>query len=345
MKVALCSTFVPFVFGGARFIVEWLEEKLREHGHEVERIYLPFQEDPKTMVEQMTAFRLIDLAESADRLIAFRPPSYLLPHPNKVLWFIHHFRGFYDFWDGPYRPLPDTPRNRALRQSIMTADQVGLREARQIFTNSRIVSDRLGRFNGLASEVLYPPINAPERFWSAGYGDEIVYICRIEIHKRQHLLIEAMKHVRTPVRLRLCGSSEHAEYFASLEEMLEGGNLRERVQLENRWVSEEEKVQILSGALAAAYVAFDEDSYGYPSLEASYARKPILTTTDSGGVLELVTDGVNGIVCEPEPIALADAMDRLYRDRAGTRKMGEAAQHRIGELKIDWDHVVTRILA
>ena len=42
MKVALCSTFVPFVFGGARFIVEWLEEKLREHGHQVERIYLPF---------------------------------------------------------------------------------------------------------------------------------------------------------------------------------------------------------------------------------------------------------------------------------------------------------------
>jgi glycosyltransferase involved in cell wall biosynthesis len=345
MKVGLCSTLVPFVSGGARFIVEWLEEKLREHGHQVERIYLPFAEDPETMFEQMTAFRLIDLSASVDRLIAFRPPSYLLPHPNKVLWFIHHFRGFYDFWDGPYRPLPDTPRNRAVRQSIMAADQVGLGEARRIFTNSRIVSDRLMKFNGLPSEVLYPPILAPERFRCDESGDEIVYVCRIEQHKRQHLLVEAMQHVRTPVRLRLCGSGQDAEYLERLQTLAAAPGLKSRVRLENRWIAEDEKVEMLAGALAVAYVPFDEDSYGYPSLEAGHARKPVLTTTDSGGVLELVTDGVNGIVCAPEPIALADAMDRLYRDRDKTKKMGEDAPRRIGELKIDWDHVVTRILA
>ena len=41
MRIVLASTFVPFINGGARFSVEWLEEKLREHGHEVERFYLP----------------------------------------------------------------------------------------------------------------------------------------------------------------------------------------------------------------------------------------------------------------------------------------------------------------
>ncbi|MDO9245520.1 MAG: glycosyl transferase family 1, partial [Phenylobacterium sp.] len=35
MKIVLASSFVPFINGGARFIVEWLEEKLLEHGHEV----------------------------------------------------------------------------------------------------------------------------------------------------------------------------------------------------------------------------------------------------------------------------------------------------------------------
>src|SRR5215468_9915845 len=199
MKVVLCSTIRPLVLGGARFIVEWLEERLRERGHAVERIYLPFDETPETLLEQMTAFRLLDLTESADRLIAFRPPSYLLRHPQKVLWFIHHLRGYYDFWGSPFQQMPDVPRTRALRDSVRAADQVGLKEARRIFTNSQIVSDRLRRFNGLASEVLYPPIAHPEQFHSTGYGDEIVCCCRLESHKRQHLLLEAMRHVRTPV--------------------------------------------------------------------------------------------------------------------------------------------------
>ncbi|MBL2923149.1 glycosyl transferase family 1, partial [Klebsiella pneumoniae] len=89
-------SYVPFVKGGARFIVEWLEPKLREHGHEVERFYLPFSDRPEALLEQIAAYRLIDLTASCDRLIAFRPPAYVLPHPHKILWFIHHIRGYYD---------------------------------------------------------------------------------------------------------------------------------------------------------------------------------------------------------------------------------------------------------
>ena len=39
MRVLITSSFVPFINGGGRFIVEWLEDKLREYGHEVEKIY------------------------------------------------------------------------------------------------------------------------------------------------------------------------------------------------------------------------------------------------------------------------------------------------------------------
>src|SRR5262249_9066528 len=54
-----------------------------------------------------------------------------------------------------------------------------------------------------------------------------------------------------------------------------------------------------------SYAPLDEDSYGYPSLEGSHANKAILTTTDSGGVTELVTDSINGYICAPEPQVLA----------------------------------------
>ena len=104
MRLALFSSYVPFVYGGGRFIVEWLEQKLKEHGHQVERIYLPFSDAPKDLLWQMTAFRLVKI-DGADRVICFRPPAHLLQHPNKVLWFIYHFRGFYDLWNTDGSPL------------------------------------------------------------------------------------------------------------------------------------------------------------------------------------------------------------------------------------------------
>lgn len=338
MRIVLASTFVPFVHGGARFIVEWAEAKLREAGHEVERFYLPFVDSPHDLLEQTAAFRMMDLAQWSDRLIAFRPPSYVIPHPDKVLWFIHHIRTYYDMWDDEHAP-PHTPFNRAVRDQLHALDTTAFNEARRVYTNSQVVSDRLLRFNGVRSEPLYPPIWNPERFACRGYGDEVLVVCRAEPHKRQHLLVAAMAYVTTPVRLRLCGASSGGAYARRLRELIADLDLADRVTLEDRWISEEEKADLIADALAMAYLPHDEDSYGYPSLEAAHADKPVLTTTDSGGVLELVEDGRNGLVCEPSARALAAAMDRLWTDRAETARMGRENAARLRELRIDWGRV------
>ena len=162
MKVALCSSFVPFVNGGGRFIVEWLAAELMKHGHQTEIIWLPFVETPETMFRQMMAYRMIELANSADKLIAFRPPAYVIPHPNKTLWFIHHFRKYYDMWESPDPPANTDSRTRAFRSRLIAADSSAIGEAKRVFTNSRVVADRLKRFNGIDGEVLYPPIFQPE---------------------------------------------------------------------------------------------------------------------------------------------------------------------------------------
>lgn len=344
MKIALCSSFIPFLPSGARNIVEWLQAMLEKEGHQVERVYLPEVDAPDLLFQQMAAFRWIDLS-AADRVICFRPQSHLIRHPHKILWFIHHLRVFYDLWDTPYRAYDDDLRHRGLRDALHRADTAALREARHVFTNSQVVSDRLRHFNGIDSEVLYPPVIGAERFHARGHNDEIVYVCRLEHHKRQHLLIEAMAHTRTPVRLRLCGASISNAYPDTLREQIAAAGLQGRVMLENRWISEQEKVDVLADCLAAAYLPLDEDSYGYPSIEASHASKALLTTSDSGGVLELVRDGDNGLVAAPTPQSLAAAMDRLYTDRQRTVAMGARALARLDELNISWSHVLKRLLA
>ena len=340
MKIAIASSFVPFVHGGGRFIVDWLQQKLIEYGHDVERFYLPFVDRPEDLFDQILAFRLIDLGSSCDRLIAIRPPAHVIRHPNKVLWFIHHIRSLYDLWDSPYRFVPDSPSGRAIRAAIMDLDTRTICEAQRVFTNSQVVASRLKNFNGIAAQPLYPPILAPERFRNDGYGDEIVIICRVELHKRQWLLVEAMRHVMTPVKLRICGTSMNSSHLDLVRTAIIEHRLESKIVFEDRWISEEEKIERLAPALAVAYLPQDEDSYGYCSLEAAHAHKAVLTTDDSGGVLELVTNGVNGWVMPPEPIALAEAMDRLFVDRAKTARMGEANNRRIRELRIDWDTVV-----
>ena len=345
MKIVLASSFVPFVNGGGRFIVEWLEQKLVESGHRVERFYLPFVDRPEDLFDQILAFRLIDLADSCDRLIAFRPPSYVLRHPNKVLWFIHHIRALYDLWNSPYRFVPDDASGRAFRNTLIDLDTRAIGQARRVFTNSKVVASRLLRFNGIAATPLYPPIMAPEQFRNDGYGDEILAISRVELHKRQWLLVEAMRYVKTAVKLRLCGASLNRAHAETIERAIADHGLSDRVMFENRWISEEEKVERLAAALAVAYLPDDEDSYGYPSLEAAHARKAVLTATDSGGVLELVSDGHNGIVAPPEPRALAEAMDRLHRDRELAARLGAANERRLAELRIDWPTVLDALLS
>lgn len=344
MKIALVSSFVPFVFGGARNIVEWLEVMLREAGHQVERIYLPEVDAPHVLFPQMAAFRFIDLS-AADRVICFRPQSHLIQHPHKIVWFIHHIRTFYDMWDTEYRGCPDDLKHRSLRDQLWEIDTRALKEARHLFTNSQVVTDRLKLYNGLDSETLFPPVFRPERFQHRAMNDEIVCVCRLEHHKRQHLLIEAMKHCRTPVKLRLCGTGVGEGYLSMLKELIASDDVADRVTLDARWITEEEKVGFLADCLAAAYLPVDEDSYGYPTIEASHASKAILTASDAGGALEFVIDGINGYVAAPTPESVAEAMDKLYADRDHTRRMGLAANARIAELNISWSHVIDRVLA
>jgi glycosyltransferase involved in cell wall biosynthesis len=344
MKIGLISSAVPLIFGGGRFIVDWTERKLTEHGHQVEVVYLPSTDDADSLLSQMNAFRLLNLEDHFDRVITFRPPAHVVRHSRKIAWFIHHIRVFYDLWDTSYRPMPDNAHYRALRRTLRRFDTYALNEAHRVFSNSRIVADRLMRFNGVRADVLYPPVLDPGLFRAEEYGDEIVMICRLEHHKRQHLLVEAMGHVQSPVRLRLCGTGSSPEYVQSLRDAAAwiGDG---RVAIEDRWISEAEKADRLSGALASAYIPLDEDSYGYLTIEAAHAGRCTITTTDSGGVLEFVTDGETGLVTLPEPLALAAAFDRLYAERDLARRLGEAAQAHITRLGIDWDTVVEALTA
>jgi glycosyltransferase involved in cell wall biosynthesis len=344
MKVLIASTIVPFIEGGGTFIVDWLDAVLRERGHQVEVLKIPFWSQYHAMPSQMLALRLLDITSYGDRLIAIRTPAYLLRHPAKVLWFIHHHRGAYDLWGTEYQDLPDTPEGRSYRECIVKSDHLAFSEARSIYTNSAVVAQRLKQYNDVDAEVLYPPVFQPERYRCDEYGDYVLYMSRIAHHKRQHLAVEAMQYTKTSVKLVIAGKADDANCERTVRTAVERYGVQHKVAILSDWITDEEKIKYYARCLAVVYLPFDEDSYGYPSLEAHHAGKCVISTTDSGGTSELIVDSQNGFLTDPSPQAIAEKMDRLYLNRNLARDMGRAGTDRINQLGITWDRVVERLL-
>jgi glycosyltransferase involved in cell wall biosynthesis len=77
--------------------------------------------------------------------------------------------------------------------------------------------------------------------------------------------------------------------------------------------------------------------------EAFLAEKPVVTTTDAGGPLEVVTDRRTGLVCEPRPAALAEACSWLREHVDDARAWGRAGKE-IAR-RVSWDETIARLLA
>lgn len=347
MKLILATSVEPFVKGGAQQIVDWLGLKLRENGHDVEVLEFPHASGPDMALDQILAMRFVDVSNHGDRLITIRPPSYALRHPHKIVWFIHHYRSVYDLWQTRYCDIASTPEGLTLRDAIVSADTIALREANRVYANSLVTAERLQEYNGINASVLYPPLLDSSRFWCGPFSDYIFYVSRLANHKRQWLAIEAMRHTRTSVKLLVAGPPDprSPDYAHSLNSLVAKYKLEDRVHVLPEWISEEKKRDLFASALAVAYFPVDEDSYGYPCLEAYYSGKPVITTTDAGATSELVTDGIDGLITDSRPEAIAASFDHLFRDRLLAAQMGRQGVKAIERLGISWNNVLAALLS
>ncbi len=343
-RIAICAAQIPFVRGGAEVLYESLRDELQRRGHQAEIVSLPFNWSSRlNIVQSALAWRLIDLTTAAgqpiDLVIATRFPSYLVRHPRKVVWLIHQFRQIYDLKETRFSDFGERPEDEGTEKMLRQFDQRALGEARARFSISRNTADRLARFNRLEAEPLYPPPALGDRYLCGAYGDYLFSAGRLDPMKRFDLMLRAVAAAKSPVRCVIAGEGPDRERLQRLATEL---GIAGRVELPGR-VSDELLIELYSRALAVFYAPFDED-YGYVTVEAFKSLRPVLTTSDSGGVLEFVSDGVNGFVCAPGAHREMGArIDRLAGDPALARRFGAAGAERVAE--IHWDGVVERLLA
>lgn len=348
MRVAVLHPQTAFVRGGAETHAEALVRALNAGGHQADLVQIAGKWYPPTqLAHQMAVWRSFDITESnglkVDAVIALKFPAYLAQHERKIVWLIHQHRTAYELWDHPvYADLKRQDDGPEVRDMVWQADRVALGEAKRVFTNSKNVKERLWGSLRIPAEALYHPSPVMEHLLEqpAGSADDYIFFpSRLESLKRQSLVIDAMAHVRTGVKLVLVGSGPDE---AQLREQVERQGLADRVRFEIG-VPDERLYQLYLGALGVYYGPFDED-YGYVTIEGFAAGRPVVTLTDSGGPLEFVDDGETGLVAAPEPKAIADAFDRLFTDRAGADRMGGAGNALVRAEVPRWPDVVARLL-
>lgn len=334
MDICVCGAQVPFMRGGAELHMENLVDELQRAGHRAELVRLPSAWDQERLFEAALAWRLVPI--HADLVIATNFPSYFVRHPNKVVWLFHQHRAAYDGVGTPWSDFDLDDRSLEAQRQLVDWDTRVLEEARTLFATSGVVADRLARFNGLAAEPLPHPPPLHDRLRSGAFGDYVFCAARLEGNKRPDLMVEALAHVGSGTRLELAGTGALGDTLAASARRL---GVSDRLTLLG-FVDDERLIERFAGALAVVYPPIDED-YGYVTLQAFRAGKPVITAADSGGVLEWVEDGVTGFVTDGTPEGIGEAIDHLAHDRALAEKMGAAARERVAHLS--WTPVIARL--
>jgi glycosyltransferase involved in cell wall biosynthesis len=340
--VLVCEVQVPLVEGGAERLVRELVNQLTRRGYVAGIVSVPFKWYPKEeILPHAAAWRLLDLSESngqpIDLVIGTKFPSYCVRHPNKVVWLTHQHRAAYELCGTEYSDFDFTELDVALRERILALDRDVLQEATGLYAIAKNVANRLEKYVGLRAEALYHPPKLAERLRCGGVGDYVLAVSRLESIKRVDLAVRAMVHADAGVRLVVVGEGTQR---ANVERVAEEAGVRDRVTFLGAR-PDEQVIDLYADALAVFNAPYDED-YGYVTLEAFLSGKPVITATDSGGILEFVEDGVNGRVCAPDPAEIARAINGLHAGRARAASMGAAGRERARA--ITWDGVIERLV-
>lgn len=343
MRILIATSALPFAGGGNRVIAEELLRTARQAGHQAEILVTP-QNPYGRQGAAYLANLLADVSQGddglpVDRLISLRYPAFCLRHPRHVCWLNHRMREFDDLWPAHRAELSPWGRAKGVvRRALLSGfDRRAFRRLRRLFVQSATLRQRVLAWDrSFDPQVLHPP--APLRPYRCdGYGDFILVLSRLEAHKRIDLALRTLACLPQSVRMKIAGDGTAANGLRALAREL---GLEKRVEFLGP-VSEEEKLGLYARCGLVLFTPLNED-FGFVTPEAFASAKAVVTCQDSGGPVELVRDGVSGVVAAADPQSLAERILPLWEDRALLERLGQAAfdQSRGGS----WEKTLERLL-
>lgn len=326
-------------------------------------------------------FSRLDL-DHFDLVISTKYPAWAIRHRNHVVYLQHTLRGLYDCYppgmpthfdqdillslgmpapivraladcraadvefddlldalDAAWQRSPQAPcwafPGPVTRAAIRLLDAVAMRPDRiaHYAAISRVVAARDGYFpRGVEVAVHHHPTGL--KGLASGPQQTVFSASRLDPAKRIDLLIRAYTQSGVDVPFHIAGSGPDE---ARLREVAAG---HPGIRFLGR-VPDAVLAQEYARAVCVPFVPRDED-YGLITLEAMLSAKPVITTTDAGGPLELIEHERSGLIVEPDVTALAGALRRVCNDLPGALDMGLAGRARA--TRLDWNTLCDALL-
>jgi glycogen synthase len=166
----------------------------------------------------------------------------------------------------------------------------------------------------------------------------VLFVGRITDQKGIFHLLEAAPKLARGVQVVLCASApDTPEIEQRLRDTLPK---HPNAIWIGKMISVEEVIQLYSHAEVFVCPSVYEP-FGIINLEAMACETPVVAS-GVGGILEVVEDGVTGLLVPPaRPDALADALNKLLSDPEARRRMGQAGRRRVEE-QFSWASVAER---
>ena len=343
--VIVLGAQVPFTVGGAEIHVNSLVREINKLDDvKADLVQLPFKWYPENqMLNDIMAWRLLDLSEAngtkIDLVIASKFPTYAVKHDNKALWLIHQHRTLYDLENTEYDCWGRGADAKVIRDKIRELDDKFFAECKCIFTNGRTTAKRIKKYNGFNGEPLFPPPKLADQIHPGKYGERIVYIGRLEPNKRADLLVLAVGKCKQ-AKVSIIGKGRKQDH-ERLQKLIEKMGASSRCELLG-YLPDKDLLKHLSEARALFYAPYDED-YGYATIEAFLAQKPVITSNDSGEVRLFVEETGSGLVSDTNPHNIANNMSKIYD--MTNKELREMAQPGYELAKnITWDNILKKLV-
>jgi len=273
------------------------------------------------------------------------PAEFTSLRNRPVIWYSQSpSRLAYDTYDEKVSRLSTVERMiYAATISVFRAiNRVVVRKLSKIFANSKNVRERIRKYLGLDSEVLYQGISAQE-FGFSGYSPFFFYPSRITPAKRFEFAIAAFLLARKKQPTKKYGfvlagflnrsSKEDLEYLGSLRKRL-GGAGKIIINPDAKKLKE-----LYATCFCTLYSPKSED-FGLIPLESAASRKTCIGVNE-GGIMETIINGETGFLVNT-PGEMAERMGLLMQQPKLAVKMGGRA-HMLCKERFSWKKFFSRI--
>lgn len=188
---------------------------------------------------------------------------------------------------------------RRLSGWLRHRDRAASQRPDRLVANSTAVRDRIRRFYDRDADVVHPPVELTDLRPAPGAERKsFLWVGRLVPYKRPLEVAEAFRGL--PHRLTMVGIGPQEEELRE--------NLPPNVELHG-WISREQLVELYGKATGFLHVG--EEDFGITMVEALAAGAPVIAL-NAGGALDIVEDGVHGVlVSEPTVASLRAAVERV----------------------------------